>query len=245
MRVALVLLLATVAYGGPAKFVCTRSMAVGEAKPMDANNTIELMADRSIVSVGGIACGGTVTTGTPHAVAFTLPSEGNFKWLIESKGVTSVFSNPVDNCDDRTNSDMGTGTRTVTFSSEGTATLRMLASTGADASTGAAAECNFTVTAPAAGGDDGDEDEDEAELTTLEATATLVGMNEAKFTQPAQDAFKTAVASAIEKEAADVVITDFVSRPRRCVMLAVSSIGCVMLLVSLWLCLSGCVILAV
>eukprot|EP00961_Rhodomonas_salina_P297303 3937116-Rhodomonas_salina.1 len=125
---------------------CTRSMEVGAAKPMHSGNTIELMYDRSINTVGGQSCGGTLVTGTAHAIDITVPSS-NYQYLIESKGVTSVLTSPLSSsCSDRS-----TSAGTVTFSSTGTVTLRMLASSGSSAfATTGLAECTFTVTEAAA-----------------------------------------------------------------------------------------------
>eukprot|EP00961_Rhodomonas_salina_P197827 2669468-Rhodomonas_salina.15 len=174
---ALMLLCAAASNANPTRFTCSRSMAVGEVKPMDQGNTIEIMNDRSIDTVGGQNCGGSLITGTAHALAINLPSS-SYQWLIEAKGVTAVYSNPFTECSDRM---FGTGasaasSNTLTFSSTGTVTLRLLASlgSGSPATTGAAPECTFTVTAaPVDECSDGtDNCDDNAACTNTDASFT-------------------------------------------------------------------------
>ena len=134
----------------PSSFECTRSMAVGEVKPMDAPNTIVEGDDRSIDKVGGATCGGTLETGITYEVEYTLPSD-SYQWLMEAKGVSASFDAHESGCADR-RSGTGVTSVSVSFEKAGTVTFQMLASLGNNdpASTKAAPLCTFTVTVPSA-----------------------------------------------------------------------------------------------
>eukprot|EP00287_Rhodomonas_sp_CCMP768_P006213 CAMPEP_0196726522 /NCGR_PEP_ID=MMETSP1091-20130531/7781_1 /TAXON_ID=302021 /ORGANISM="Rhodomonas sp., Strain CCMP768" /LENGTH=176 /DNA_ID=CAMNT_0042068975 /DNA_START=19 /DNA_END=549 /DNA_ORIENTATION=- len=165
-RMLRVLFFVALANAHPHDFACSRSMAVGEVKPMDAPNLIEEGTDRTIDTVGDVACGGTLQTNTKYTVVFTLPADG-YNWLIEAKGVGATFDTPFSNCADRQEGDSASTASKVTFTSTGTATLRMLSSLGnaMDETTKVSAECTFLV-----------EEGPAAKSSTLAPTIALVAV---------------------------------------------------------------------